>query len=326
MTTQAELARELRSVREDVGLFRLPGRAVLEVSGGDRVRWLDGMLSADVKSLAFGGGAPGLLLTRQGRIVADLYVLARSESFWLELEAVALAGVRERLAGYVIADDVTLDDRRDALVRLALEGPRAAERLAAASADVGGLAAYGWREVTLSGAAVSAAAWAFSGLSGFQLFVPAAAAAAVCDALLAAGCAAASADTLECLRIAAGVPWLGRELDETVLPAEARLEAAISISKGCYTGQEVVTRLRSRGRVGHLLVGLRFEGESLPVKGAEIHAAAGRIGQVTSSVLSPEHGAIGLGFVRAEDAEPGAGLRVAGAAARIVALPMRTAV
>jgi folate-binding protein YgfZ len=323
MTQQPERARELQAVRENAGLFQLPERGVLEVLGADRVRWLDGMLSADVKALAAGGGAPGLLLTRQGRIVADLHVLARSDSFWLELDASALPGVRQRLAGYVIADDVTLQSRSSELVRLAVEGPRAGERLAAAGADVGGIAPHAWRELTIAGESVTFAAYGFSGLAGFQLFAPAGSAAAVSRALLASGVVPASSDTLECLRIAAGVPRLGCELDETVLPAEARLEAAISTSKGCYTGQEVVTRMRSRGRVGHLLVGLRFARETLPARGAEISGPAGRIGQLTSSVLFPGEGAIGLGFVRAEAAEPGTSVRVAGAAAEIVALPMR---
>ena len=325
MTPQRELA-ELSAVRENAGLFQLPERGVLEVSGADRVRWLDGMISADVKALAVGGGAPGLLLTRQGRIVADLHVLARSDSFWLELEASALTGVRQRLAGYVIADDVTLQVRSNDLMRLAVEGPRAQERLAAAGADLSGVAPHGWRELAIAGAPVTLAAYGFTGLGGFQLFVPADAAEAVGRCLLESGIAPASSDTLECLRIAAGVPWLGRELDETVLPAEARLEAAISTSKGCYTGQEVVTRMRSRGRVGHLLVGLRFESQTLPAHGAEISGPAGRIGQLTSRVLSPDEGAIGLGFVRAEAAEPGTSVRVAGAPARIVALPMRSSV
>jgi folate-binding protein YgfZ len=322
VTAGGDVARELRAVREGAGLFRLPGRGVLEVGGGDRVRWLDGMITADVKALAPGAGAPALLLTRQGRIVADLHVLAREGAFWLELEAAALPVVQKQLARYVVADDVTLTDRRGDLVRLAAEGSRAAALLAAAGADLGGLAPHAWRELPIAGAAVVAAAYGFTGLPGFQLFAPAAALEAVAAALLAAGLVPASSDTLECLRIAAGVPWLGRELDESVLPAEARLEAAISTTKGCYTGQEVVTRMRSRGRVGHLLVGLRFEGEALPARGAPIEGETGPIGQVTSAVLSPEAGGIGLGFVRAEDATPDARVRVAGAAARIAALPL----
>jgi folate-binding protein YgfZ len=318
----AGLSAELRAVREGAGLFRLPERGVLAVGGDDRVRWLDGMISADVKALAKGGGAPGLLLTRQGRIVADLHVLAHVDQLWLELASAALSGARERLLGYVIADDVHLTDRSAELGRLAVEGPRAAERLAGAGADVSGLAPHAWREVELGGARVIAAAYAFTGGPGFQLFAPAGSADAVAERLRAAGCTPASDDALECLRIAAGVPRFGRELDESVLPAEARLEDAVSISKGCYTGQEVVTRMRSRGRVGHLLVGLRFEGDAPPPRGAEIEGPSGRIGQVTSSVLSPEDGAIGLGYVRAEDARADAQVSVAGTAARLV-LPAR---
>jgi folate-binding protein YgfZ len=325
VSAERDVARELAALRADAGLFRLPERGVLEVGGADRVRWLDGMISADVKSLASGGGAHGLLLTRQGRIVADLHVLAREDAFWLELVSDAVPVVREQLARFVIADDVTLADRRAELARLAVEGPRAEERLAAAGAEVAGLAPHAWREVALGGAGVVVAAYGLSGLPGYQLFAPAHAGEAVEQALVASGVLAASSDTLECLRIANGVPRLGRELDESVLPAEARLEAAISTTKGCYTGQEVVTRMRSRGRVGHRLVGLFFEGDALPEPGAGIAGATGAIGQVTSSVRSPELGAIGLGFVRAEAALPGARVRVAGAPARLAELPLRAA-
>ena len=306
-----------------VGLFRLPARGVIEVAGEDRVRWLDGMISADVKSLATGDGAWGLLLTRQGRVVADLHVLARSESFWLELESTGVAAVLSRLSAYVIADDVALVDRSADLVRFALEGPGAAETLAAASGAPVAMAKHAWRELEIAGARTTVAAYGFTGLPAFQLFAPVAAAEPLAAALLAAGAVSASAETLECLRIEAGTPRLGHELDETVLPAEAGLEGAISTHKGCYTGQEVVTRMRSRGRSAHRLVGLRFEGERLPERGAAIEAASGRVGQLTSAVRSPDEGSIGLGFVRSEAALPGASVRVAGEAARIVELPIR---
>jgi folate-binding protein YgfZ len=307
----------------EAALFRLPERGVIEVSGADRVRWLDGMISADVKSVQPGDGAWGLLLTRQGRVVADLHVLVRADSFWLELERAGVATVLERLSAYVIADDVTLKDRSDDFARFALEGPHAAERLAAASGEPRALAAHAWREVAIAGVRVTVAAYGFTGQPAFQLFAPVAAAGPVEAALLAAGAEAAPADVLECLRVEAGTPRLGRELDESVLPAEAGLDDAISITKGCYTGQEVVTRMRTRGRAAHRLVGLRFEGGRLPERGAPIEAEGGRIGQVTSAVRSPGLGAIGLGFVRAELALPGARVHVAGAPAQIAALPMR---
>jgi aminomethyltransferase len=304
-------------------LFRLPERGLIEVSGADRARWLDGMISADVKSAQPGDGAWGLLLTRQGRVVADLHVLVRAESFWLELERAGVATVIERLSGYVIADDVRLADRSDDFARFALEGPRAAEPLAAASGEPLALAKHAWREVAIAGARPVVAAYGFTGQPAFQLLVPVAAAEKVEAALHAAGADAASPDLLERLRVEAGTPRLGHELDESVLPAEAGLEDAISTSKGCYTGQEVVTRMRTRGRAAHRLVGLRFAGAQLPERGAPIEAAGARVGQVTSAVRSPELGAIGLGYVRAELALPGASVRVAGAPAHIAALPLR---
>jgi aminomethyltransferase len=310
-------------VTAPASLFRLPERGVVEVTGVDRVRWLDGMISADVKALKSGDGAFGLLLTRQGRVVADLHVLARDESFWLELERAGVATVIERLSGYVIADDVALADRSDEVARLALEGPGAAERLAAASGAALGLAEHAWREVAIGGVRAAVAAFGFTGQPAFQLFAPAAGAAQLEAALLAAGAEPGSAETLECLRIEAGTPRLGFELDESVLPAEAGLDGAIATQKGCYTGQEVVTRMRTRGRAAHRLVGLHFEGERLPGRGAPIEADGAAVGEVTSAVRSPALGAIGLGYVRAEAAGPGASVRVAGLPARIAALPLR---
>jgi folate-binding protein YgfZ len=256
-------------------------------------------------------------------VVADLHVLARADAFWLELERAGVATVLERLSGYVIADDVTLADRSEDFARFALEGPHADEPLAAASGEPIVLTAHAWREVAIAGVRATVAAYGFTGQPAFQLIVPVAAAESVETELLAAGAEAASADVLERLRVEAGTPRLGRELDESVLPAEAGLDDAISTSKGCYTGQEVVTRMRTRGRAAHRLVGLRFEGERLPERGAPIEAEGGSIGQVTSAVRSPELGAVGLGFVRAELALPGASVRVAGAPAQIAALPLR---
>ena len=182
------------------------------------------------------------------------------------------------------------------------------------------LAPDGAAQAELAGAAVLVAAFSLSGLGGRQLFVPPAGFAAARAALLAAGAAEGSAAELEELRIEAGVPRPGRELTGDVLPAEARLERAVSETKGCYTGQEVVTRMRTRGRVGHLLVGLRFAG-GLPAPGTELRAEGRVVGSVTSAVVSPRLGAIGLGFVRSGAAEPGSALEAGGSAARVAPLP-----
>ncbi|MDJ0786829.1 MAG: glycine cleavage T C-terminal barrel domain-containing protein [Myxococcota bacterium] len=305
--------------------FRLPGRGLIQVSGSERTRWLDGMLTNDIQALEKGtpgAGCFALLLTRQGRVVADLHVLALEDELWLELEAGAVADVVERLDKMIIADDVRLRDARDAVERLAVEGPVAADVLARAGVDVAGLPADHFLEGAIAGVSVRVAAFAFTGALGFQLFVPPGGSDAIVDALGGAGAGAGSPETFERLRIEAGTPWLGRELDESVLPAEARLERAISTTKGCYTGQEVVARLRSRDRRNHVLVGLRFEAE-LAAPGTTLSDTAGkRIGEVTSSVDSPRFGAIGLGFVRHEHAEPGTAVGLEGAPdATVQALP-----
>ena len=258
----------VRAARQSAVLFALPGRAVLRVAGADRLRWLDGMLTNDLQVLAArgpGSGGYALALSPQGRVLADLHVLVRGDEVWLELEECALHELHQRLERYVIADDVHLAEDREGS-RFALEGP-AAEELVAAASDTARFTAApadDWCAVQLGGAQVTVASYAFSGERGLQLFVPCERAGAVREALLEAGArlglVEGGAAALDCLRIEAGTPWLGRELDESVLPAEARLERAISETKGCYIGQEVVARLRSRGRRSHLLVGLQLAG------------------------------------------------------------------
>jgi folate-binding protein YgfZ len=302
-------------------LTALPSRGVIAVRGDDRQRWLDGMLTCNVKKLAQGDGAHGLLLTPQGRIVSELHVLHRGDALWLETEASAIAGAIARLEKLVIADDVTLADASAQWARLALEGD-GATALLARLAGAAPTAPHAVANAVLAGAEVVVARFGFTHADALQLFVPRASEAAVWAALEAAGAQAASAEAFELRRVEAGTPWLGRELDESVLPAEAGLDGvAVALDKGCYTGQEVVARMRSRGRLSHRLVGLRFAGDDLPAPRSALVGERGEVGNVTSAVHSPRFGAIGLGFVQAALAETGAVLRAGEAEARIVALP-----
>jgi len=263
----------VRAVREGAGLFALSSRGVIEVGGDDRARWLNGMLTNDIEALDEGASRSGcyaLLLTREGRLVTDLHVLALRDAILLELERGAVGECLAHLGKYIVADDVVPADRSEAERRLALEGPRAGEVLAAATGSRISLEEHAWKEVGISGIPVRVAAWSLSGEPGYQLFVPGEMAGAVREALRDAGrdrgLVEADEATLEVLRIEAGTPRFGCEIDGSVLPAEARLDRAIA--KGCYLGQEVVERLRSRGRVGHLLVGLRFQADALPSEGS----------------------------------------------------------
>ena len=317
------------AARRSAGLFELPDRGVLEVGGGDAQRWLDGMITNDVMALAPGpqrSGCYAALLTPQGRVVADLHVLLRGASFWLETAREGIAAVTARLERYIIADDVALADRSADFARFAVEGVRARRVLETAIGGELDLEQDACSDARIVDVDVVVAAFGVSGEPSYQLFAPTTAAAGVAEALRRAGASLdlveGDLDALEVLRIEAGTPKLGAELDESVLPAEARLERAISTTKGCYTGQEVVARLRSQGKVSHLLVGLELDPTaSLPEPGATISEGEKAIGELTSAARSAVAGAIALGFVRRAHAEPGKKVSVADASARVAALP-----
>jgi folate-binding protein YgfZ len=316
------------AVRRGAGLFRIAHRGLVAVEGADRVRWLDGMVSNDVSALAEGperSGCQALLLTHQGRIVAELQILWREDAFWLETESEAVAPLIERLQRYIIADAVTLEDRSAAFERLGLEGPAAPVILERALGGPLELGTDACADVQLAGRRVVVAAYGWSGEAAFQLFVSSGGGDRIAGSLRQAGSGEglveADAEALEILRIEAGRPRPGADLDESVLPAEACLERAISGTKGCYTGQEVVARLASQGQVAHLLVGLSSAGPLPPGVGSVVTAGDRRIGEVTSACISPVAGAIALAFVRRPHAAPGTEVAVAGRPAWVAALP-----
>lgn len=317
-----DLAAEILATRTGARLFALAdaahARGVVEVSGADAERWLDGMVTNETIGLAPGSGCYAALLTPKGRIVADLHVLRREEGYWLDTSGWVVPKVLERLDRYIVADDVKLADHSQDFARLSLDGPASTAALGVPDVPAGHFLA-----TEIGGVEIVAARFGWTGEKAWQLFVPAGCRDDVVSAL---DVPLASGEALEVLRIEAGTPLLGAELDEEVFPDEARLDAAISRTKGCYTGQEIVARLYSRGAVNHLLVGLRFEGEKAPAAEAPLFAGGRATGEVTSACLSPSLGPIGLGYARVEHAEPGTQLRCEdpdeGITATVVELPL----
>lgn len=319
----ATTADRAAAVRRGAGCFPDLARGVIEVTGGDRRRWLNGMLTADVGALPAGAGRYALLLSPQGRILADFQVIERGDRFWLDTAADRVTDAIARLSRYVIADDVALTDATARFTRIGIEGPAAPELLAALCAGAPALAADGCADAVVAGHPVAIAAFGWSGEAARQLFAPPAARAALLAEIARAGGAAlvtGDAAVLEVLRIEAGIPRMGAELGEDVLPAEAGLvERAVSLTKGCFTGQEIVARMHARGRSGHRLVGLRFAGDAAPATG--LLAADGRtVGAVTSACVSAT-GAIGMGFVRPPHDAEGTALQSGERSVRVVSLP-----
>ncbi|MEM9176609.1 MAG: glycine cleavage T C-terminal barrel domain-containing protein [Myxococcota bacterium] len=317
----------ITAVRERAALFDMTGeRGLVEVAGEDRVRWLDGMISGDVTRLdeaGDGAGCYATLLTNRGAIIADLHVGKRGDTFLLESLASGIPKTIAALDRLLIADDVTLTDRSGDFATLGLEG-RAARAILAAAANAAPPEPEAWADLVIGGADVLVGAFGWTGEAAFQLRCADGRRAAVEAALEeAAGGTLARGDlaTLEVLRVEAGVPALGRELDEEVLPPEARLERAIATDKGCYVGQEIVARLRARGQVNHLLVGFALEVDRIPGEGTEVTAGERRTGELTSVAESPRHGTIALGYVRREHADPGTEITFEGGRGRVVDLP-----
>jgi folate-binding protein YgfZ len=314
----------ITAARASAAWFPLAQRAVLEVRGSDRVRFLQGQLTNDVAALDATGPIAtsyGLALTREGRIVADFHVIARADAIWLDVERAVAPAAIERLSKYVVADDVEIADASAAFARFAIEGPRARDLLAAAGAAAIGAGQVA--ETRFAGARAIAAGFALAGRTGIQLFAPRDAADAIGSALRATDAVEGDAAALEVLRVEAGLPRAGAEIGLDTLPAELDLvERAVSFTKGCFTGQEVVTRMHSRGRVGHRLVGVALgERTSLPAPHAAVEIAGAKVGEVTSAVRSPSAGAIALAIVRRGSEAPGAEAHVDDAGARVVSLP-----
>jgi folate-binding protein YgfZ len=315
----SDVAAEVRAARTHACLFELDRdpyrRGLIAVSGGDAQRWLDGMVTNDITAIsqdAENNGCYAALLTPKGRVIADLHVLARPDGFWLETDATVVADVLARLDRYIVADDVVLADRSDDFARLALEGPGATSLLEeACAASLGEVPRDCWASTKIGDTEVVLARFGWTGEEGWQILAAGPAVSPELDAAVSSQLASPllSLAALEVLRVEAGIPRLGPELDEEVFPDEARLEGAISRTKGCYTGQEIVARLFSRGAVNHLLVGLRFEGGRAPAPDGPLLVGDKTTGEVTSACVSPSAGAIGLGYVRREHAEPGTVLR-----------------
>lgn len=318
-------ADQYRALTEGAGLVDMTWLGRLRVTGTDRVDFLQGMLSNDVKSLVPGTGCPALLLTEQGKTIADFIVLADAESLALDGTTTELAAAAAALERFIVADDVTLTPASDEERTLGLLGPNAivvAERLGLSVPA----AAYAHRTSEVAGITVQTVRVPSPGAGGVVCHVAVGSAAEFGRRCSASGAVPAGAHAYDVLRIEGGIPWHGRDVTADTLALEVPYEAAISFRKGCYLGQEVMERVTARGHVNRRLVGLTIEGETPPPPGAKLHAGDREVGWVTSAAWSWRLGTVvALGYVRREYLEPGSALTVdaaSGARATVRAVPL----
>ncbi|MGH7410321.1 MAG: aminomethyltransferase family protein, partial [Candidatus Methylomirabilis sp.] len=302
---------EHRAVRAAVGLFDQSYRGTLELSGKDRTRFLNGMVTNDLRPLKTGDGLYAAMLTTHGKLIADMRIYAIEDAYWLDLHDELIPKVRQTLERHLIADQVEIRDRSAEFVPLALQGPTSAELLARLGIEgAKRLAAYQHLDGVIVDTSVRVIRASETGEEGFVIMAPVGAAFTVWQAFLQAGhgdrLRPVGMEALNLLRIEAGIPWYGFDMDETNLLQEAGLERAASFSKGCYIGQETVARIAHRGHVNWHLVGLLIEGEEVPGLGTKLFLDQREVGRITSAVRSPALARpIALGYARRERREPG---------------------
>jgi len=302
--------------------------ARLFVRGADRRAYLQGILSNDIAALTPGSGCYAAMLTAQGRMITDMRVLELGDAILLDVPRAVGTAVKDHLERFVFTEDVVVEDATATLAEIGLYGPRATEVLAAAGLEGG--APGGLHAVTrgrLAGHDVHLVRADAIGIDGFDLLAGAATADAIRDALRAAGAVDASGEDAEAVRIESGRPRFGADMDADTIPLEAGIEdRAISRTKGCYVGQEVIVRVldRGHGRVARRLVGLTLDASApVPAPGGPIHAADREIGRVTSAAWSPSLARpVALGYAHRDFVEPGTHVSVGGADAVVAALPL----
>jgi folate-binding protein YgfZ len=307
-----DAAAEYRAARETAALFPLTWRGALRFVGPDRRQWLQGQVTNDVQRLPDGAWNEASVLNIQGHMLAMLRVFALPDALLADLPAAVVASTAQTLDRHLIMEKVEIEDASRELSLFSVQGPRAAEAVrAAVGVEAAALAPHTLAVEEGPGAAPLIVARATqTGESGFDLLVAAAVAGLLwnrlSEAVRGVGGRPAGWEALNTLRVEAGLPWWGHELDSAIVPLEARLERAISMTKGCYVGQEIIARIDARGRVNNLLGGLRLTGDALPGPGSPILGDEKRIGRVTTAVRSPALGApIALAFLRREWTEPG---------------------
>jgi folate-binding protein YgfZ len=326
---------EHTALNNSVGILDLSFRSRLCLLGNDRKTFLNGQITNNVKDLKVGEGCYAAIITAKGKMQSDLNIYNLENEILLDFEPGLSETVKQRLEKYIIADDVQIVDVTPHYGLLSVQGPKSAEvvnslQLGFILPDIA-LQFSSVKNETLG--EIYLMNQLRIGTVGFDLFVPINSLGAVADKLIAAakqiGGRACGWNALEVARIEAGIPRFGADMDETNLPPEAGLDSrAVSYTKGCYIGQEVIARIRTYGQVAKALRGLRLADDlkTLPAKGDKIFLGEKDVGYITSAIASPTFKTnIALSYVRREANKIGTELilktKNGDSAAKIVELP-----
>ncbi len=278
------------ALRNRAAWIDLSARGKIKLTGDDRARLLHAMTTNHIQQLAPGDGCYAFFLNDKGRILADANVLCRPDYFLLDVEPEAREPLYQHLDRFIIADDVTLEDATGATATIAVEGPEAAEVMQRAGAPIPetDYCSVDWNDAVV-------ARLNSTGSPGFFIFVPVNEKAALIARLEAAGAELAGAEAARVVRLEHGKPRFGEDISDRFLAQEANQPHALHFSKGCYLGQEIVERVRSRGQIHRVLKPLILEMKEPPAPGTKLENAS----EITSAVYSPALGkVVALAYVR----------------------------
>jgi hypothetical protein len=328
---------QYRALKERAAIGAIAPRNAIGVAGKDRAGYLQGLLTNDIQALTPGTGCYAAWLTPQGRMLTDMHVFESGDMILLDVPAASLPATLERLEQFLFSEDVQFADLSETLKAVWVHGPAASSMLEQVLAGASGLAAglasglASWPEyhntrAEFGGVPVVVARVSQLGVPGFVLYIEPARQPDLQRVLVEGGAVVAEHAAIEAARIEAGYPLFGVDMTDETIPLEAGIEdRAISLSKGCYVGQEVIIRVlhRGHGRVAKRLVALRMQGEQpqeVPASGARIFSEAREIGGVTSAASSPQCGPIALGYVHRDFVAPGTRVEVEAGHGRVAAI------
>ena len=318
-----------RALKENAAIGAIAARNVIGLTGKDRAGYLQGLLTNDIQALTRGTGCYAAWLTPQGRMLTDIHIFESGDMILLDVPAASLPATLQRLDQFLFSEDVQLADLSETLRTVWVHGPAAASMLEKVLTGAAGLAS--WSEyhnarAEFGGSPVVVARVSQLGVPGFVVYIEPARQPDLQRALVESGAIVAEPAAIEAARIEAGYPLFGVDMTEETIPLEAGIEdRAISMSKGCYVGQEVIIRVlhRGHGRVAKKLVALRLQGEQpqeVPAGGARIFSEARDVGVVTTAANLPQLGPIAFGYVHRDFVVPGTRLEVEAGPGRVAAV------
>jgi folate-binding protein YgfZ len=315
---------EFEALRTGCGVYDLNFRAKVSLTGSDRVRWLNGMVTNNVRDLGPEHGVYAFILNPQGRILGDLYAYNRGESLVLDTDRAQLEKILATFEHFIIMDDVEVANVSEQFPALGIGGAKSRQVLSAVGFDVPDLEPLQFMQLAWQGVECTLVRGEDGRQESYEIWLDPSQVKHLWSRLLAAGASPVGSDAIEMKRIFDGIPLYGVDIRERDLPQETEQTRALNFSKGCYVGQEIVERIRSRGAVHRKFTGFLVEGSRPISPGAKIVAGEKEVGEITSATSTNLGGALrqlALGYIRREVGLPGKEVFIGETNATVIQLP-----